>query len=191
MSQDFAKIALVYFSKNGATNLLAQHIRNGAISLSVDVTLFSLQSTDVIDGRYHNPELFSQLAYYDAIIFGSPTYMGSPAAQFKAFMDASSDDYTQKKWRNKLAAGFTTGGSINGEQQQTLLNFFTLACQHGMLWVGLDTSEHTDNLNLNRTGSSIGLVASPSIDQLVDHNDLETAFYFGQRIARLLMPVLE
>ena len=117
--------------------------------------------------------------------------MGSPAAQFKSFMDASSDSYCKKAWRNKLAAGFTTGGSLNGEQQQTLLSFFTLACQHGMIWAGLDISKHIDDLGLNRTGSSIGLVASDdqtaeSTNNHINSNDLKTAFYFGQRIASLV-----
>ncbi|MEZ9658667.1 flavodoxin family protein, partial [Vibrio sp. 10N.261.52.F3] len=87
--------------------------------------------------------------------------------------------------------GITTGGSLNGEQQQTLLSFFTLACQHGMIWAGLDISKHIDDLGLNRTGSSIGLVASEdetadSTNSHINSNDLQTAFYFGQRIASLV-----
>ncbi len=101
-------------------------------------------------------------------------------------MDASSDEYVQLNWRNKIAAGFTMGGSLNGEQQQTLLGFFTLACQHGMIWAGLDVSKHTDNNELNRTGSSIGLVASYDEKEQVHPNDLETAHYFGYRIANLV-----
>ncbi len=117
----------------------------------------------VIEGRYDNDDKLKVLDSCDAIIFGAPTYMGSPAAQFKSFMDASSDTYCKKAWRNKLAAGFTTGGSLNGEQQQTLLekSFFTLACQHGMIWAGLDISKHIDDLGLNHFSGFQVLVWSP------------------------------
>lgn len=60
-----------------------------------------------------------------------------------------------------------------------------------MIWAGLDISKHIDDLGLNRTGSSIGLVASDdqtaeSTNNHINSNDLKTAFYFGQRIASLV-----
>ncbi len=181
------QIGVVFYSKTGATRLLAQQISEGIQSVGANAQVFEIESQSIIAGRYQNTPLFEQLTKCDALIFGCPTYMGSPAAQFKAFMDASSDCYVQKAWQDKLAAGFTCGGSQNGEQQQTLLAMFALACQHGMLWAGLDVSQFSDDLGLNRTGSSLGLVASPEPgdSQLLATNDLQTAFYFGQRIAKL------
>jgi len=35
--------------------------------------------------------------------FGSPTYMGGPAAQFKAFADATGDRWAARTWANKVA----------------------------------------------------------------------------------------
>ena len=186
------KVGIVFFSKNGATKQVAETIAEGINTQQPNsVLLVEVLSSEVVEGRYDNDNKLKSLDSCDAIIFGSPTYMGSPAAQFKSFMDASSDTYCKKAWRNKLAAGFTTGGSLNGEQQQTLLSFFTLACQHGMIWAGLDISKHIDDLGLNRPGSSIGLVASEnetadSSNNHINSNDLQTAFYFGQRIASLV-----
>ncbi|MBW3697116.1 flavodoxin family protein [Vibrio sp. T187] len=181
------KIGVVYFSKTGATKLVAQNIVEG-IEHHPQVSSISIEilPSEIVEGRYINQEKIEQLNDCDAILFGSPTYMGSPSAQFKSFMDASSEQYCRKAWRNKLAGGFTTGGSINGEQQQTLLSFFALACQHGMLWVGLDASKHTDDLGLNRTGSNIGLVSSAGEESLIHENDLQTAFYYGDRFAQLV-----
>ncbi|WP_070962456.1 flavodoxin family protein [Vibrio sonorensis] len=178
-------VGIVYYSKNGATETIAQYIAEGAQSEGAKVVAVAIKEEDIHGGRYTNEASFDQLAQCDAILFGSPTYMGSASAQFKSFMDKSSDAYVERMWDGKLAAGFTTGGSINGEQQQTLLSFFTLACQHGMVWAGLNSSQFTDQRKLNRTGSSIGLVASPENDQ-IHPNDLQTATYFGQRIARLM-----
>ncbi|MGD8170978.1 flavodoxin family protein [Vibrio sp. TRT 21S02] len=180
------KIAIVFFSQQGAVRLLAHSIAEGIHSQGVEIELLEVLGQDINAGRYQNDELLNTIDHCDAVIFGSPTYMGAPASQFKAFMDASSDKYAVKAWRNKLASGFTAGGSINGDQQQTLASFITLACQHGMLWAGMDTSEHTDDLGLNRTGASLGLVASPDKNSQVHPVDLDTAFYHGQRVANLI-----
>jgi multimeric flavodoxin WrbA len=179
-------IAIVYFSKTGLTDLVAHQISKGVKHAKANATLFEIEPKHIVEGRFIQTKIFEQLNEYHAIVFGSPTYMGSAAAQYKAFMDASSDSYTNKEWNGKLAAGFTTGGAINGEQQQTLLSFFALACQHGMIWAGLDTSQFTDQKGLNRTGSSIGLVSScGDVGDSIDENDLRTAFYFGHRLAEV------
>jgi NAD(P)H dehydrogenase (quinone) len=39
--------------------------------------------------------------------------------------------------RDKLAAGFTVSDSPSGDKLGTLQYLFTLAMQHGMVWVGL------------------------------------------------------
>ncbi|PKF79180.1 trp repressor-binding protein [Vibrio sp. vnigr-6D03] len=181
------KISIVYFSKCGATKALAEYIASGVRSVpNASPTLLEIEPKDIHEGRYKNYALFEELKNSDAIIFGAPTYMGGPAAQFKAFMDTSSDAYVEREWHNKLAAGFTCGGSLNGEQEQTLFSFFVLACQHGMIWAGLDESEHVSDSGLNRLGSNIGLTAcNKDIEELVHSNDAKTAIYLGERIAKL------
>ena len=72
------------------------------------------------------------------MIFGCPTYMGGPSAQFKAFADASSDRWERQRWESKLCAGFTVGSNPSGDQLATLQYMTILAAQHGMLWAGID-----------------------------------------------------
>ena len=43
----------------------------------------------------------------DAIVFGSPTYMGNVSWQFKRFADATSKAWFTRAWQDKLFAGFT------------------------------------------------------------------------------------
>ena len=52
-------------------------------------------------------ELWRDLAAADAIVFGSPTYMGSPTAAFQVFAEASSKVWAELGWKDKVAAGFT------------------------------------------------------------------------------------
>lgn len=182
-------IAIVYFSKTGTTHALAEEIKSGAQKKeTTTATLYQLNGKDIIEGRYDNDLLFAELNQADAIIFGSPTYMGGPAAQFKAFADASSETWSSQLWRNKIAAGFTCGGSLNGEQEQTLLYFFTLASQHGMLWAGLDMPNGYNDRSINRLGVQFGASAATEDNGEVQSSDLKTARYLGERIADLLTP---
>ena len=80
--------------------------------------------------------MVEQLKAADAIIFGCPTYMGSPSWQFKRFADASSRPWYVQEWKDKIAAGFTNSAGMNGDKFNTLVDLFTLAMQHSMIWVG-------------------------------------------------------
>lgn len=179
------KIAIIYFSQTGVTNQLAQAMAT-SIEQQGEFEIFShrISGTEIIEGRFINPELFTTLSECQAIIFGSPTYMGNIAAQFKAFADASSEAWSQQQWANKIAAGFTSGGSPNGDQSCTLQYMQTLASQHGMLWVGLDAISNSGEQGLNRLGSQVGVVAQ-DLDGSLHPSDRATAEYLGQRVALL------
>ncbi|MGY3420664.1 multimeric flavodoxin WrbA [Bradyrhizobium sp. F1.13.4] len=112
-----------------------------------------------------------------------PTWAG-PAAQFKAFADASSDRWSRQQWANKIAAGFTTGACAGGDQLHTLTYFSILAAQHGMLWCGLDIPGGEDPSGRNRLGSQLGL-ATHLVDSSLPQSDLTTAEYLGQRLAKM------
>ena len=48
----------------------------------------------------------------DAIIFGSPTYMGMASWQFKKFADATSKRWFTSAWKDKVAGGFTISATL-------------------------------------------------------------------------------
>jgi len=141
-----------------------------------------IEAADMVGGRFVNKEVLKSADAADALAFGSPTYMGGPAAQFKAFADATSDRWTTQRWADKVAAGFTTGSCANGDQGHTLAYFTILAAQHGMLWCGLDIPGGTDPQGRNRLGSQSGL-ATHVVDGALDASDLATARYLGRRLA--------
>jgi NAD(P)H dehydrogenase (quinone) len=129
----------------------------------------------------------------DAIVFGSPTYMGMVSWQFKKFADASSKPWFSQKWKDKVAAGFTNSASINGDKLSTLQYLNTLAMQHSMVWVGTgmmpaNTKAATRN-DPNWLAGSSGLLAQSPSDSSPDEGplpgDLETARLFGARIANI------
>ena len=79
-------VTVIYFSGMGHTAKMAEAVAKGAGSVNdTKVNLISIEGKDVVEGRYKNESVMATLDGSDAVIFGSPTYMGGPAAQFKAF----------------------------------------------------------------------------------------------------------
>jgi NAD(P)H dehydrogenase (quinone) len=124
------KVVVVYHSGYGHTVKIAEAVAKGAAM--VEGAIVSLIEAE------EAPTRWDILDEADAIIMGAPTYMGSLSAPFKAFMDATSHlQYVQKRWANKVAAGFTNGASRGGDKQNSLVQLMTFAAQHQMHWVNL------------------------------------------------------
>jgi len=176
------RVAVIFFSATGTTAKLAEAVHAGAAEIAQAVSC-RIEAADMMGGRFVNEEVLKLADAADALAFGSPTYMGGPAAQFKAFADATSERWTTQRWADKVAAGFTTGSCANGDQGHTLTYFTILAAQHGMLWCGLDIPGGVDPQGRNRLGSQSGL-ATHVVDGALDASDLATARYLGRRLAR-------
>jgi NAD(P)H dehydrogenase (quinone) len=173
-------IAVVFHSGYGHTQRMAQAVAQGA-----GAQLIAIDA----DGNLPTGG-WEQLKGADAIIFGSPTYMGSVSWQFKKFADASSKPWFAQEWKDKLAAGFTNSAGMNGDKLATLTTLFTLAMQHGMIWVsqGLmpSNTQAARRDDVNYLVSYSGAIAqSPSDAGAGDMaaGDLETARLFGERVA--------
>src|SRR5258708_3483479 len=156
-----ARIVIVYHSGYGHTAAQPAAVPPGARSAPGT----AVQLVKVEEGDRHWPDL----AAADAIVFGSPTYMGSASAPFKTFMDASSKAWMSQEWKDKLAAGFTNSASQSGDKLSTLQQLAVFAAQHSMVWVGLgllpgnnSSKGSTDDLNL--LGSVLCALAPPNAD---------------------------
>jgi len=175
---------VVYFSKTNITKKLVQAACSGIESTGSEVFSHQIKGLEIVEGRFMNLEIFQELRACDAIIFASPTYMGGVAAQFKAFADSTSDFWERQEWAGKIAAGITSGSALNGDQSSTLQYFSTLASQHGMVWVGIDSASGGEGKTLNRLGCQLGVVAQ-SDDTEINISDVETAKYLGVRVSKL------
>ncbi|MBD2259258.1 flavodoxin family protein [Pseudanabaena sp. FACHB-2040] len=186
-------VAIVYFSGSGHTHLLAQALAEGVNQVpGATAQLLRITGEQIVDGRWQDDTVMAALAQADAIVFGSPTYMGGVAAQFKAFIDAASSAWFAQQWKDKIAGGFTHSGSLSGDKQSTLLYLAINATQHGMVWVGAgDLPSHyigkTDGVN--RLGSFMGMMGQSPMtmgqaEAALDSGDRLTALSYGQRIAQ-------
>ncbi len=174
------KIVVVFHSGYGHTQRMAQAVAEGAGAelLAIDA------DGNLAEGGWET------LNAADAIIMGSPTYMGTVSWQFKKFADASSKVWFTQGWKDKLFAGFTNSASLNGDKGSTLSYLVTLAMQHGGVWVGQglmpSNTKAAQRNDVNFLGSYTGAMAqSPSDAGAGDMlaGDLETARLFGKRVA--------
>ena len=175
-----ARVVVVFHSGYGHTRKQAEAVAAGAGAelLPIDA------EGNLTDAQW------AALDAADAIVMGSPTYMGSVSWQFKKFADASSKAWFSQKWKDKLFGGFTNSATMNGDKLSTLHYLFTLAMQHSGIWVGTglmpSNSKAAQRNDVNFVGSFAGAMmqtpSDASPEEVVD-GDLETARLFGQRVA--------
>ena len=175
-----AKVAVVFHSGYGHTLRMAQAVADGA---GADLVAIDAEGNVTEAG-------WATLNAADAIIMGSPTYMGSVSWQFKKFADASSKPWFSQAWKDKIFAGFTNSATMNGDKHSTLHYLFTLAMQQGGIWVGTalmpSNTKAAQRNDINFVGSFAGAMAqSPSDSSPAEmpQGDLDTAKLFGQRVA--------
>ena len=175
-----SKVVVVFHSGYGHTQRMAQSVADGANAelLAIDA------DGNLPEGGW---ELLNEA---DAIVMGSPTYMGTVSWQFKKFADASSKPWFTQQWKDKIFAGFTNSATMNGDKLSTLNYLFTLAMQHGGIWVGLgltpSNSKAAQRNDVNYVGSYSGAMAQSPSDAGANEmlpGDLETARLFGERVA--------
>ncbi|MEU1372781.1 flavodoxin family protein [Streptomyces triculaminicus] len=175
-------VSIAYHSGFGHTAVLAEAVRDGATDAGATVHLINV--AEITDAQWE------QLDASDAIVFGSPTYMGTASGAFHVFAESTSGRWYTRAWQDKLAAGFTNSASKSGDKLHTLQFFTVLAAQHGMHWVGLgslpgwNSSVASEN-DINRLGFFLGAGAQTNNDQGpegVHKADIATAELLGRRI---------
>jgi len=177
-----AKVAVVFHSGYGHTLRMAQAVAEGAGAELVAIDA----EGNLTDANWET------LNAADAIIMGSPTYMGNVSWQFKKFADASSKPWFSQTWKDKVFAGFTNSATMNGDKLSTLHYLFTLAMQQSGIWVGTglmpSNTKAAQRNDINYVGSFAGAMAqSPSDSSPAEmpQGDLDTAKLFGQRVAEI------
>ncbi len=167
-----AKVAVIYHSGYGHTQHVAEFVAKGAGAdlLAIDA------NGNLTDAQW------ATLDAADAIIMGSPTYMGMASWQFKKFADATSKKWMSGAWKDKVAGGFTCSASPSGDKLSTIQYFITLSMQLGMVWVGQPAM---NDGTINRIGSNSGVMAQvgpTDSAEKIPQGDLDTASAYGKRV---------
>jgi len=193
-----AKVAVVYHTTYGHTKLQAEAVLRGAAGVDGVETVLMTAAEAI--------ERIDELDSADAIIFGTPTYMGNISADLKRFFESSVKKWFAQAWKDKIAGGFTNSSSFSGDKLNTLQGIMTFAMQHGMIWVGTALFPSADDMEamnsvegpgpdrLNRVGSFIGPMAASFQVNPPDappRGDIETAELYGGRVAEVTLQFLK
>jgi len=146
-----AKILILYFSRNGTTAEMANYIARGVESVDgaeallrtvPDVSTVCEKTAESIPAHGAIYATVDDLKSCDGLALGSPTHFGNMAAPLKYFIDGTTEIWFSGALSGKPAGVFTSTGSMHGGQESTLLSMMLPLLHHGMLILGLPSTEH-------------------------------------------------
>src|SRR6201992_3135540 len=95
------------------------------------------------------------VVWADAVIFGSPTRFGSPAAQLRTFVDSLGGLWADGKLADKVYAGYTSSNTVHGGQETTLLSLYITLIHWGGIIVPADYTDPCKFVDGNPYGVSL------------------------------------
>ncbi|GAB3671803.1 NAD(P)H:quinone oxidoreductase [Salinisphaera aquimarina] len=192
------KILVLYYSMYGHIETLAQSVTEGAKSVDgVEVTLKRVAETmpeeafKAAGGKTDQSAPVAtptELADYDAIVFGTPTRFGNMCGQMRTFLDQTGGLWANGKLVNKFASVFTSTGT-GGGNETTITSFWNTLAHHGMIIVPVDYAGAQELFDISevRGGSPYGASTLAGGDGSRQPTDKELAIarYQGEKVARL------
>lgn len=144
------KILILYYSRNGSTAQMANHIARGVESVEgaeavlrtvPDVSPVCEKSEPSIptDGAIYCT--LDDLANCDGLALGSPTHFGNMASPLKYFIDQTSGLWFSGALVSKPAGVFTSVNSLHSGHESTLQSMMLPLFHQGMILVGIPFNE--------------------------------------------------
>lgn len=197
-----AKVAVIYYSATGTVHALAQAVAAGATSAGAEVRLrrvAELAPDSVIDDnplwRRHADATTAiaeasveDLAWADALAFGTPTRFGAPAAQLKQLIDQTTGLWREGGLADKPVTAFTSAFNRHGGNEATILSLANVFYHWGALIV---PPGYTDPVVYTAGGNPYGTsaVTGPT-GGAPDAAALDAARHQGRRLARITIQLL-
>ncbi|MER7699951.1 MULTISPECIES: NAD(P)H:quinone oxidoreductase [unclassified Streptomyces] len=161
-------VAVVYYSSTGTVATIAKAIAEDAERAGARVRLrraAELAPQAAIDSNpawAENvtatagiPEVSpDDMAWADAVIFGSPTRYGNITAQLKQFIDTLGGMWQAGQLADKVYSGFTSSATAHGGQESTLLALYNTIHHFGGILVTPGYTDPTKFVDGNPYGTS-------------------------------------
>jgi NAD(P)H dehydrogenase (quinone) len=143
------EILVLYYSRNGSVETLANHIARGIEQSGCVARLRCVPSvspnhvaTETAVPEHGAPYVSKQdLLECAGIALGSPTRFGNMAAPMKYFWDSTGAEWASGTLAGKPAAVFTASASMHGGQESTLLSMMLPLLHHGCMLLGIPFTE--------------------------------------------------
>lgn len=143
-------ILVVYYSRNGSTEKMAQQIARGIESIEgVEAVLRTVPEISSVSEQTESaiPKLgapyatLEDLKSCDGLALGSPTHFGNMAGALKHFIDQTTEIWFPGTLSGKPAGVFTSTSSMHGGHESTLLSMMLPLMHHGMLIMSIPSNE--------------------------------------------------
>jgi NAD(P)H dehydrogenase (quinone) len=129
------EILIIYDSKTGNVEQMAQLVKKGAESEGVRVRLKKVDDAAP-----------KELLEVQGVIVGSPTYYGNMTGRLKSFFDASVEHHG--KLDGKVGAAFASSGVLGGGNETTIVSILQCLLVHGMVVQGDPVGGHYGAVSL-------------------------------------------
>lgn len=196
------KVAVIYYSATGTTHELAKAVAAGAQDAGAEVKLLKVKElapeeaiksnqgwADHFEAVREEPEAaLADLEWADAVIFGSPTRYGLPAAQLKQFIDTTGGLWASGKLANKICSSFASAATLHGGHETTITNLNTTFYHWGAIIV---SPAYVDPIQF-QMGNPYGVSFTSNNGELKpDETALAAARFQGKRVAEIAAQFLK
>jgi NAD(P)H dehydrogenase (quinone) len=191
-----AKVLVLYYSLYGHIEAMATAVGEGAREVAgttVDVKRVpETMPSEVFQkagGKANQPAPVAQpseLANYDAIVFGTPTRFGNMTGQMRNFLDQTGGLWMSGGLVGKVGSVFTSSATQHGGQESTILTFIPTLLHQGMIVVGLPYAEQRQmGLDEIKGGSPYGAstIAGGQGERMPSEQELGMARFQGKHVA--------
>jgi NAD(P)H dehydrogenase (quinone) len=191
------KILVLYYSMYGHVKAMAGSVAEGAALVAgTEVTIKrvpELMPQEVFlahGGKLDETPVAapSELADYDAVIFGTPTRFGNMTSQMRNFLDQTGGLWAKGALVGKVGSVFASTGT-GGGNETTITSFHTTLRHHGMVIVGLPYScpELTDiSERLGGTPYGATTMGGPDGSRAVHDKEKAMARFQGKHVAEIV-----
>ncbi|WP_375195391.1 NAD(P)H:quinone oxidoreductase [Sphingobium sp.] len=143
-------VLIVFHSRDGMTEALAQAVAEGAAAAGGEVRIrrvrevVSPEVMAMVPGWADNAARMNHLyaaptaddaLWADAILFGTPSRFGLVCSELKAYLDSLGALWARGKLVNKVGSAFASSGSTHGGNEVASLTLFVPMAHFGMVIV--------------------------------------------------------
>lgn len=188
-------ILILYYSRNGSVQQMAQHIARGVESVAgIEARLRTVPpvSPKTEASLPAVPEAGAVYATLDdlkncaGLALGSPTRFGNMAAPMKYFLDGTSELWLAGTLVNRPAAVFSSTSSLHGGQETTLISMMLPLFHLGFVLLGIPYTEsalHTTQSGGTPYGAT--RYTGPDGDIQMTTDEQKLCFAEGRRLAEI------
>lgn len=194
-----AYVLVLYYSRNGKTMELAQHIATGIETTILEAKLRTVPILAPVT-KVAEPAVpasgdpyvtLTDISGCSGLAMGSPTRFGNMAAPLKYFLDQTSELWLAGSLVGKPATVFTSTSSMHGGQEATLLSMMLPLFHQGMLLLGTPYTEAA--LATTTTGGTpygVTHYAGINNEHAISSDEKALAIATGRRLAEVALKLM-